>query len=73
MAKDDSQSSKTDSEETNSVPQGGIFSIFNALPEYDRGNRLYGIKRYEGAVECYQRAVAIKPDWARAWLRLAEC
>ncbi len=53
-------------------PSKGIFSIFSAFPEYDRGNRLYEMGRYESAIPYYENAVKIKPDWAIGWLKLAD-
>ena len=52
----------------NLSPSKGIFSIFSAFPEYDRGNRLYDLGRYESAIPYYENAVKIKPDWAIGWL-----
>ena len=53
-------------------PSKGIFSIFSAFPEYDRGNRLSEMGRYESAIPYYEDAVKIKPDWAIGWLKLAD-
>jgi Flp pilus assembly protein TadD len=34
---------------------------------YSRGNRLYGMGRYEEAIRCFDRALRIYPRFARAW------
>lgn len=48
---------------------GGPFALFKAMPEYNRGNRLYDVGRYEAAFAHYDGAVQFKPDWFSAWLR----
>lgn len=38
----------------------------NPVFSYNRGNALFGLKRYDAALEDYDRAIAIKPDYAEA-------
>ncbi|NEN89091.1 MAG: tetratricopeptide repeat protein, partial [Okeania sp. SIO3H1] len=68
MTKTDFQSSQkltflTTLDNTNSQSisaANGIFSIFSAFPEFDRGNRMYNMGRYESAISYYENAVKIK-------------
>lgn len=40
--------------------------------EYDCGNRLYEMGRYELVIFYYENVVKIKLDWVIGWLKLVE-
>lgn len=50
----------------------GIFSIFFVFLEYDCGNRLYDLGRYELVIFYYENVVKIKLDWVIGWLKLVD-
>lgn len=53
------------------VAGGDSLPVVPNMPEveawYSRGNRLYGMGRFEEAIRCFDRALRIHPRFARAW------
>lgn len=44
-----------------------IISSSNATALYNRGNTLYDLNRYKEALNAYEKAIAIKPEYSEAW------